>query len=106
MHHACRLWRTRSESVWITMPSSAGRLHDGMSVRLPSSSTTHTRHTLTGVRFSAQQSVGVSTPAALQASSTVWPEATCTSLPSMVSDTATSVVGSVIVIVVLRSGRA
>ena len=31
------------------MPSSAGREQDGTSVRLPATSTTHTRHTLTGV---------------------------------------------------------
>ena len=47
-----RLVRTRSESVCTTMPGSALREHAGTSVRDFSTSTTHTRHTLTGVRFS------------------------------------------------------
>ena len=44
--------RTRSESVCTTIPSSALREHDGTSVRAPSSSTTQTRHTFTGVSVS------------------------------------------------------
>ena len=47
-----RLVRTRSESVCTIMPGSALREHAGTSVRDFSTSTTHTRHTLTGVRFS------------------------------------------------------
>src|ERR1019366_8828877 len=39
-------------------PASAGREHAGTSTRAPASSTTQTRHTFTGVRFSAKQSVG------------------------------------------------
>ena len=44
--------RTRSESVCTTIPASAFREHAGTSVRAPSSSTTHTRHTFTGVSVS------------------------------------------------------
>ena len=47
-----RLVRTRSESVRTVMPGSALREQVGTSVREPSTSTTHTRHTFTGVRFS------------------------------------------------------
>ncbi len=47
-----RLRRTRSESVFTTMPGSALREQAGTSVRAPSSSTTQMRQTLTGVRFS------------------------------------------------------
>ena len=47
-----RLVRTRSESVCTVMPGSAFREQAGTSVRDPSTSTTHTRHTFTGVRFS------------------------------------------------------
>jgi len=48
-----RLRRTRSESVSTTIPGSALREHDGTRVRAPSSSTTQTRQTFTGVRLSA-----------------------------------------------------
>ena len=44
--------RTRSESVCTFMPASALREQDGTRVREPSTSTTHTRQTFTGVRFS------------------------------------------------------
>ena len=47
-----RLCRTRSLSVATLIPSSAGREHDGTSVRLPSTSTTHTLQTFTGVSVS------------------------------------------------------
>ncbi len=47
-----RFSRTRSESVWTTMPSSASREHAGTSVRAPSSSTMQTRHALAGVSVS------------------------------------------------------
>ena len=47
-----RLVRTRSEAVCTTMPGSALREQAGTSVREPSTSTTQTRHTFTGVRFS------------------------------------------------------
>src|SRR2546429_1160074 len=55
-----RLRRTRSESVRITMPASTLREQAGTSVREPSSSTTQTRQTFTGVSVSRKQSVGVS----------------------------------------------
>ena len=67
--------RTRGESVCTTMPGSALREHDGTSVRAPSSSTTHTRQALTGVRLGAKHRVGTSMPSAAQASSTVAPSA-------------------------------
>ena len=57
-----RLRRTRSESVLIDMLGSTLREQAGTSVREPSNSTTHTRQTLTGVRLSRKQSVGVSMP--------------------------------------------
>ena len=44
--------RTRSESVRTVMPASALREQAGTRVRDPSTSTTQTRQTLTGVRFS------------------------------------------------------
>ena len=44
--------RTRSESVCTSMPGSAVREQAGTSVRDPSTSTTQTRQTFTGVRFS------------------------------------------------------
>ena len=43
---------TRSESVCTFMPGSALREQAGTRVREPSTSTTQTRHTFTGVRFS------------------------------------------------------
>ena len=45
--------RTRSESVCTTIPGSTLREHEGTSTREPSSSTTQTRQTLTGVSVSA-----------------------------------------------------
>ena len=48
-----REWFTRSESVWIFIPSSARREQAGTSVRAPSSSTTQTRQALTGRSVSA-----------------------------------------------------
>ena len=47
-----RLRRTRSESVFIFIPGSTFREQAGTSTREPSSSTTQTRQTFTGVRFS------------------------------------------------------
>ena len=44
--------RTRSVSVWISMPGSTLREQAGTRTREPVTSTTHTRQTLTGVRFS------------------------------------------------------
>ena len=79
--------RTRSESVLTFMPASALRAHEGTSTREPSSSTTHTRQALTGVRLSAKQSVGVSTPSARSASRIVEPSGTRTALPSTSSST-------------------
>ena len=43
---------TRSESVCTSMPGSALREQAGTRVRDPSTSTTQTRQTFTGVRFS------------------------------------------------------
>jgi hypothetical protein len=79
-----REWRTRSESVETTIPSSTGREQEGTRVRLPSTSTTHTRHTLTGVSVDAQHSVGWSCPTDRHASRMVAPAATSTVRPSMV----------------------
>ena len=45
--------RTRSESVWTSIPASTGREQAGTSTREPVTSTTQTRQTLTGVRLSA-----------------------------------------------------
>ena len=50
---SCATVRTRSESVWIAIPGSTTREQAGTRTREPASSTTHTRQTLTGVRFSA-----------------------------------------------------
>ena len=75
--------RTRSESVRTFMPSSAFREHAGASTRAPSSSTTHTRHTFSGVRFSRKHSVGVSMPRRRAASRIVPPSGTVTFLPSI-----------------------
>ena len=74
--------RTRSLSVRTTIPASALREHEGTNVRAPSSSTTHTRHTLTGVRFAAQHMVGVSMLSALHASRRVAPSGTRTARQS------------------------
>src|SRR5713226_8824687 len=80
-----RLCRTRSESVWTFMPASTLREHAGTSTRDPSSSTTHTRQTFTGVRVSRVQSVGVSILSCRYASRMVIPSIACTSRPSMLS---------------------
>ena len=45
--------RTRSESVWTSIPASTLREQAGTSTRDPVTSTTQTRQTLTGVRLSA-----------------------------------------------------
>ena len=45
--------RTRSESVWTSIPASTLREQAGTRTREPVTSTTQTRQTLTGVRFSA-----------------------------------------------------
>src|SRR5713226_10697579 len=82
-----RLCRTRSESVWTFMPASTLREHAGTNTRDPSSSTTHTRQTFTGVRVSRVQSVGVSMLSCRQASRMVIPSIACTSWPSMLSST-------------------
>jgi hypothetical protein len=47
-----RLCLTRSVSVDTAMSGSTVREHDGTRVLLPSTSTTQTRQTFTGVRFS------------------------------------------------------
>src|SRR5206468_1012103 len=82
-----RLWRTRAESVWIFIPSSTLREHAGTSTREPSSSTTHTRHTFTGVRLSSWHSVGVSIARRRHASRMVVPARASTCRPSMVTRT-------------------
>src|SRR2546426_1863147 len=81
------LCRTRSESVAIFIPASTLREHAGTSTREPSSSTTQTRQTLTGVRFSSSQSVGVSTCSRRHASRMVEPSSTSRSRPSIVMPT-------------------
>jgi hypothetical protein len=45
--------RTRSLSVWTSMPGSTRREQAGARTRDPATSTTHTRQTFTGVRLSA-----------------------------------------------------
>src|SRR5207248_4500478 len=82
-----RLCLTRSESVLIFMPASTLREHAGTRTRAPSSSTTQTRHTFTGVRVSSWHSVGVSIRMRRQASRMVDPSRAWTSRPSMVSVT-------------------
>ena len=72
----------RNPSGW-TCPASTFREHAGTSVREPSSSTTQTRQTLTGVRVSRKQSVGVSIPSFLAASRIVAPSGTETDWPSI-----------------------
>ena len=66
------------------MPGSARREQAGTSVRDPSSSTTQTRQTFTGVRVSRKQSVGVSMPRLRAASRIVAPSGAETALPSIV----------------------
>src|SRR5271163_5156553 len=80
-----RLKRTRSESVLIDIFGSTLREQAGTSVREPSSSTTQTRQTLTGVRLSKKQSVGVSIPSFLAASRMVEPSGTETGSPSILT---------------------
>src|ERR1700735_2711712 len=78
-----RLRRTRSESVLMDIFASTLREQAGTSVREPSNSTTQTRHTLTGVRLSRKQIVGVSIPSFFAASSMVEPSGTDTGWPSI-----------------------
>ncbi len=80
--------RTRSESVRIVIPGSTGREQAGTSTREPASSTTHTRHTLTGVRVSRKQRVGTPMPRLRHASRMVTPAGTFTGAPSMRTSTA------------------
>ncbi|MEJ7705705.1 MAG: hypothetical protein WKF47_19750 [Geodermatophilaceae bacterium] len=47
-----RLCRTRSLSVFTTIPASTVREHEGTRTRDPSTSTMQTRQALTGVRLS------------------------------------------------------
>src|SRR2546426_6420358 len=82
-----RLCRPRSESVATFTPASTLREHAGTSTREPSSSTTQTRQTLTGVRFSSWQRVGVSTCSRRHASRMVEPSVTSISRPSIVMPT-------------------
>src|SRR5438128_54572 len=79
-----RLCLTRSESVAIFIPASTLREQAGTRTRDPSSSTTQTRHTLTGVRLSSWHNVGVSICSRRQASRMVEPSRTSTSRPSIV----------------------
>src|SRR5215471_17865583 len=78
-----RLQRTRSESVFTDMFASTLREQAGTSAREPSNSTTQTRQTLTGVRLSRKQMVGVSIPSFFVASRIVEPSSTETGLPSI-----------------------
>src|SRR5215471_16663898 len=78
-----RLSRTRSESVLMDIPGSTLREHAGTSMRDPSSSTTHTRQTFTGVRLSRKHKVGVSMPSLRAASRMVAPSGTETGWPSI-----------------------
>src|SRR5438034_3718610 len=87
-----RLCFTRSEFVWTFMPASTLREQAGTRTRAPSSSTTQTLQTLTGVRLSSWHRVGVSIAMRLQASRIVEPSVTSTSRPSML--TPTSFLGS------------
>src|SRR5713226_8165729 len=87
-----RLWRTRSESVWIFMPASTFREHAGTRTREPSTSTTQTRQTFTGVSVSSWHRVGVSMLSRRHASRMVMPSTASTSWPSML--TLTSLFGS------------
>src|SRR5438552_3066709 len=80
-----RLCRTRSESVWTFIPASTLREHAGTRTRDPSTSTTQTLHTLTGVRLSSWHRVGVSICIRRHASRMVEPSATSNSRPSIVS---------------------
>src|SRR5262249_37360785 len=82
-----RLKRTRSESVLTDMPGSTLREQAGANVREPSNSTTHTRHTLTGVRLLRKHSVGVSMPSWRAASRMVGPSGTEISWPSILMET-------------------
>src|SRR5207237_5368971 len=82
-----RLRLTRSESVRIFMPASTLREHAGTRTREPSSSTTHTRHTLTGASVSSWHRVGVSMLMRRHASRIVEPSVTSTSWPSMLTAT-------------------
>src|ERR1700693_762848 len=82
-----RLCRTLSESVWIFMPASTLREQAGTSTREPSSSTTQTRQTLTGVSVSSWHNVGVSTPTCRHASRMVEPSSTSVSWPSTLTFT-------------------
>ena len=79
--------RTRSLSVSTLMPGVTRAAQDGTSVR-PPVSTTHTRHTPSGARVPAWQSVGMSMPRARHASRIVEPCGTVTDAPSMVTSTA------------------
>src|SRR5215468_959400 len=78
-----RLSRTRSESVLMDIPASTLREHAGASMRAPSSSTTQTRQTFTGVRLSRKHRVGVSMPSLRVASRMVAPSGTETGRPSI-----------------------
>src|SRR5438270_9452624 len=82
-----RLCLTRSESVRIFMPAPTLREQAGTRTHEPSSSTTHTRHTLTGVSVSSWHSVGVSMLMRRHASRIVEPSVTSTSRPSMLTAT-------------------
>ena len=81
-----REWRTRSLSVSTLMPGVTLAAQDGTRVR-PPVSTTHTRHTPSGARVPAWQSVGMSMPWARQASRIVESCGTVTGAPSIVRST-------------------
>ena len=77
---------TFSEFVFTTIPASTGRTQDAVKTRAPTS-TTHIRHTPTGVSFCWWHKVGTAMPFRRAASNTVVPAATETLFPSIVSST-------------------
>src|SRR5690242_11575822 len=81
------------------MPGSTGRTQDAESTRAPVS-TTHKRHTPTGVWFCRWHNVGIATPFMRAASNTVVPAGTRTDSPSMVISI---IPGGVAVVAMLRT---
>src|ERR1035441_7126566 len=77
---------TFGELVATTILFSAGRMQEAVRTR-PPASTTHTRHTPTGVSFCWWHNVGMEVPLRRAASNTVVPAGTVTASPSMVSVT-------------------
>src|SRR6202047_2393121 len=78
-----RAAKTFPELVSTFIPLSTGRTQDAVRTRAPVS-TTHRRHTPTGVSFCRWHSVGIGMPDIRAASKTVVPGGTDTARPSMV----------------------